>query len=91
MAETFQLIPQSDFERLSAGIRQQIADGLAELKGIVIEKPLNKKEAASYLGIGLTALDNRIKRGSIPKKLVHKNGGTPYFFASELNELLKKS
>jgi hypothetical protein len=85
------LMAPDELERLATGLRQQIADGVASLKSHLIERPLTRREAADYLGIGLTALDNRIKRGDIPRKLVHKNGGTPYFFASELEQLLKKS
>jgi hypothetical protein len=88
MAETLHLIPQSDFERLLTSLRQEVRD-LALVKKE--EKPLTKKEAADHLRIGRTALDNRINNGSIPSKYVHKNGGTVYFYASELNELLKKS
>ncbi len=81
----------NQLDRIATGLRQQIADGVASLKSHLVEKPLTRREAAEYLGIKLTALDNRIKRGDIPRKLVHKNGGTPYFFASELEQLLKKS
>lgn len=84
-------ITPEGLDRIASNIRQQVADGFTELKAFVIEKPMTRKEAADYLGIGLTALDNRIKRGDIPGKYVHKNGGTPYFLPSELHELIKKS
>ena len=89
--ETLHLMNQSGLDRLVTSIREQVRDEFTTLRSHMIEKPLNRTEAAAYLGIKLTALDNRIKRGDIPMSLVHKNGGTPYFFASELEKLLKKS
>lgn len=56
-----------------------------------IERPLTKDAAAEYLSISVRTFDQRIADGKIPTKLIHRNGGTPYFFASELEAFLKKS
>jgi hypothetical protein len=89
--ETLIALTPNEFERLATGIRQQVADGLNELKGFVIEKPLTRKEAASHLRIAMTAFNNRLRSGAIPSKYVHKNGGTLYFYASELNAMVKET
>lgn len=57
----------------------------------VIEEPLTKQGAANYFKITVRALNERIAKGKIPSKYIHRNGGTPYFFASELETLLKKN
>lgn len=89
--DTLTLMSPNELERLAAGLRQEVADGFLLLKTHMTEKPLTVKEAAEYLRIGTSALYNRINSGAIPSQYVHKNGGTVYFFASELNQLLKKS
>lgn len=80
-----------EFDRLATGIRQQVADGIESLKSHLTEKPLSKKEAADYLQITPRAFASRMKSGAIPPRLVHRNGGSLYFFASELQQLLKAS
>jgi len=55
------------------------------------EKPLTREEAAAFLRITARTLDNRIKSNVLPTDLRHYNGGTIYFFASELEAFLKKS
>ena len=90
-SKTIQLLPADEIAYMTMQLRQEMRDGFVMLKTHMIEKPLTRKGAAEYLGIGVKALDNRIQRGVIPSRLIHKNGGTPYFFASELAELLKKS
>ena len=55
------------------------------------EKPLTREEAAAFLRIEPATLDRRIKSGVLPATLRHYNGGTIYFFASELENFIRKS
>lgn len=89
--QTLIALTLNDLDRIAIGIRQQVADGFKDITSHVVEKPLTVKQAADYLGIKQSAFYNRINRGEIPARLVHRNGGTPYFFASELCELIKTS
>lgn len=84
-------VTPNELDRIVTGLRQEVADGFTKLKSHIVEKPLTRIEAAEYLRIGLTAFNNRIRSGAIPKKYLHKNGGTTYFYASELQQLLKTS
>lgn len=56
-----------------------------------IEKPLTKQEAADYMSISLSSLDERLRNGYLPLSLKHTIHGTPYFFASELENFIRKS
>lgn len=85
------LITPEYLDRLMTGLRDEMRTSVMELKTHMTEETLTRKEAARYLKIGIKALDKRIQSGQIPKRLVHKNGGTPYFFASELEQFLKES
>lgn len=60
-------------------------------KSKIAEKPLTREEAAAFLRIDSTTLDRRFRNGTLPKSLRHFNGGTLYFFASELEAHIKKS
>jgi len=84
-------ITPNELDRIATNLRQQVQDGFVMLKTHMIEKPLTKKEAAIYLNVTYKTIESRITTGAIPSKYVHKNGGTIYFFASELEQLLKKS
>lgn len=84
------IINPSDLDRFISEMRVTFVEELTKAKSQVIEKPLTRGEAAAYLSISTSALDRRVKNGSIPTSLVHYNGGTTYFFASELNRFLKQ-
>lgn len=56
-----------------------------------LERPLTKKEAASYMRLHIKVFNKRFKDGVLPATLRHYNGGTIYFFASELEDFIKKS
>lgn len=56
-----------------------------------VEEPLTKVGAAKYLKVALSTFNKRLSNGDIPSKYIHRNGGTPYFFASELETLLKSN
>ena len=79
-----------DFDRLISEMKMTFMDELKRAKAEVVERPLTRIEAAQHLSIKPGTLDKRIKTGIIPVQYVHYNGGTPYFFASELNKLLKE-
>lgn len=72
-------------EKIAAIVLRKIEERRA------IEEPMTKAGAAKYLRISVRTLDERIATGKIPTKVIHRNGGTPYFFASELENLLKKN
>lgn len=85
------LITPEYLERLITNLRDEMCSNVLELKTHMIEKPLTTKEAADFMRIKRSAFVGRIKSGAIPAQCVHKNGGTPYFFASELQQLIKKA
>lgn len=89
--ETLRLMTDSALDRMITSLREQVRDEFVTLKSHMVEKPLTKKEAATYLGVTYKTIESRVTSGAIPSEFVHKNGGTVYFFASELNQLLKKS
>lgn len=78
-------------DQLDKLIQKAIQEGFERGQKKPIEKPLTKQEAASYLRIGLSAFDERFRKQALPASLRHYNGGTIYFFASELEAHLKKS
>jgi len=82
---------QTELDRIVTNIREQVKEEFVTLKSHMIENNLTKQQAADYLKINIKTLEARIRQGIIPRHLVHRNGGTVYFFASELKELLKKS
>lgn len=82
-------IEDKDLDRFAEKVANIVLKKVAELK--VVEEPLTKEGAAKYLHIALSTLNKRLANGDIPAKYIHRNGGTPYFFASELELLLKKS
>jgi len=84
-------LSRNEVERIVDNLNQRVLDGFVMIGSHMIEKPLTRQGAADYFGINIKTLDRRLKTGVLPARLVHKNGGTPYFFASELEQLLKKS
>lgn len=82
-------IEDKDLDRFAEKVANIVLKKVAELKAV--EEPLTKEGAAKYLHIALSTLNKRLANGDIPAKYIHRNGGTPYFFASELELLLKKS
>jgi hypothetical protein len=83
------VIMPSEVDPLAEKIAAMVIKKVIELKSI--EDPLTKEGAAKYLHIALSTLNKRLANGDIPSKYIHRNGGTPYFFASELETLLKKN
>lgn len=62
-----------------------------ELKGAVVEKPMCGKEAALFLGIHESTIYKWLRNETIPTRLIHRIGGSVFFFASELQEFVKRS
>jgi hypothetical protein len=80
-------ISESDLEKLILKAEERGFE-LGQKKQI--EKPLTKEGAAKYLSISEGTLDERFRTGKLPARLRHTNGGTIYFFASELEEFIKQ-
>jgi hypothetical protein len=62
-----------------------------ELRGHVIERPICMEEAAEFLQVTSKTIRKYIRTGAIPIRLIHHIGGRPYFFPSELRDLVKRS
>jgi excisionase family DNA binding protein len=86
------VLQPNDFDRLLSEMKSFVRE---ELKSVQMppenDRPICAKEAAAYLGIGQTTFWERIKTGKIPSILIHRNGGSVYFFKSELRQFLKAS
>jgi excisionase family DNA binding protein len=78
-----------DFDKLIDMVVDKVADKVSKMK--TVEPTLTKGQAAKYLQVSRQTLEKRFREGDLPASLIHKNGGTPYFFASELEAYLKKS
>lgn len=86
---TAHILMPSEVDPMAEKIAAIVIKKLTELSRV--EEPLTKDGAAKYLHIALSTLNKRIANGDIPAKYIHRNGGTPYFFPSELETLLKKN
>lgn len=72
-----------------AELKQHLISELKELA--FVERPMCCREAAQYLLIHENTLYKRIRTGEIPERVIHRIGGSVYFFPSELRDFLKKS
>jgi len=79
---------------------EQLKQLIDEVKATVIQemnrkqsldKVLTKQEAAAYLRIHVTTLDERFRERKLPTSLRHYNGGSLYFYQSELENFIKRS
>ena len=59
--------------------------GASNLK--IVHRPLTKKEAAEYLSVCESTIDNLVRRGELTK---YKLGSSVRFKIDDLNETLKK-
>jgi len=82
------VIQPSDFKQLIAEIAAEVIKEV--VKSMTAEPTLTKSQAAKYLQISVQTLEKRFRENELPTSLIHRNGGTPYFFASELEQHLKK-
>lgn len=80
------ILKPEDFKSLVSDLKDMLR---SELKGYVVEEPLTAKEAARYLKITDKAMWERFRKGTMPAELIHRSGGSVYFFASELHRYLK--
>ena len=53
------------------------------------EKPVTIEKAAEHLTVSIQHLRRMISSGQLPKKYVHRFGGSYRFYISELNEYIK--
>lgn len=79
----------NEVDQFADRVAAMVIKKVTELRSI--EEPLTKQGAAKYLKVSLTTFNRRLSDGGIPSKYIHRNGGTLYFFASELETLLKKN
>lgn len=97
MGKTIQFNPQSDAplliqmtEENMAGLFVMIEDivrkAVREQMNLETEGPLTSEKAAKFLDIHPNTLYRRMKQPDFP---VRWDGGTPYFFASELVRYIK--
>jgi predicted DNA-binding transcriptional regulator AlpA len=74
---------------IMAELKEHLAN---ELKNLAfVERPMCAKQAADYLLIHENTLYRRMKTGQIPARVIHRTGGSVYFFPSELKDYIKKS
>lgn len=76
---TATLLAPTDFQTLLTEIKKHVSKPE--------EKPMCRKDAMEFLGIGKTALNNWMNSGAIP---FHRLNGRPVFYASEINDFIKR-
>lgn len=75
-----------DFDRFLDRLKGVAAE---TMKDFVVEKPMTVKEAAEYLRVSERTMWRRINSGDLPAELIHRSGGSVYFFPSELHNYLR--
>lgn len=85
------IIEPNDLDRLINSLREEIRLGFEKSRSVNIDPPLSRKQAAKFLGISERTLDKRFKEGYYQSELMHGEGRKKSFFASELENYLKKS
>jgi hypothetical protein len=87
--ETAVILHPHDLTKFANDVAMLVLKEVAKMKAV--EEPLTKEGAAKYLHVSVPTLERRLRENDLPPSLIHRNGGTPYFFASELEQHLKKS
>lgn len=82
------VLEQEDLNKIIEKVVEKVAQETKKWQ--LVEKPLTRNEAAAYFKISPITFDRRLKNGTLPSSLRRYNGGTIYFFASELEAFLKK-
>lgn len=89
--KTAKILEHEEFDKFLNAILEMFGREIAKLKSDIPERPMTKKQAAKYFSCSVGTFDKKFKNNKLPAKFRHYNGGTPYFFASELEAFLKKS
>lgn len=85
------VLDPSDLDTIIKKMVEEFRAEVAKIKAANIEKPMTREQAAKFFSCSVDALDKKFRNNKLPAKFRHYNGGTPYFFASELENFLKKS
>lgn len=80
------LDPQTFAAELKAMIETTVQRETAKIPNMVVEKPMNYKEAAKFCGIAPRTLSDWVNRGWVKP---HKVGKQPLFFPSEIVAQIK--
>lgn len=77
-----------ELSRLEFVLIERVEKRLAELKTMMVEKPMTFKDAADFLSLHPKALHRWFKNGEqIPH---YRVGSRKYFYPSQLNEYIKR-
>lgn len=85
------VLEPNDLDTIIKKMIEEFRAEAAKIKAANIEKPMTRQAAAKFLSCSVQTFDNKFKNGDLPIEFRHYNGGTPYFFASDLEAFLKKS
>lgn len=77
-----------DFQKFLTHLKEIVR---TEMKGYVVEEPMTAKEAASYLNVTEKTMWERFRKGKMSTGVIHRVGGSTYFFASELHQYIKNN
>ncbi len=76
------------FERLTEALRQMVEDTIkTQLKSAEGKEVMTRKEAAAFLSVTMTTIDNFRRDGQLPVQYI---GTSPRFYKTDLLKLLKK-
>jgi hypothetical protein len=79
------ILEPRDFDKLINELKETLRDELKKVRHEVRESPMTKKETARYLKCHVNTVDKNWTH------LRHLVAGTPYWFASEIENELKNS
>lgn len=80
------LEPVTFAAELKADVIAAVRAELIRITGMVVEKPMNTKEAAAFLNVHPDTLRRYVRQGKIKP---HRLGQNPIFYPSELNAQIK--
>lgn len=76
------------FERLTEALRKMVEDTMkTQLKAAEGKEVMTRKEAAAFLSVTMTTIDNFRRDGHLPVQYI---GTSPRFLKQDLLKLLKK-
>lgn len=85
------ILHPNDLDKIIQSLKEEIRLGFEKSRATNIDPPLSRKQIAKWLGISVTTLDERFKKGEYPSKLMHGKGRNKVFYASEFDSEIKKS